>query len=142
MGRLKKNNKIFESWQTKGKSNFMQIFHDMFDSEAWKSLNAHDRDLYMHMLRKHQRKVISGYIEKSNCDDISMPKSEYEKFMNQRTFYKSIDKLIEHGFVKVVRNGYAAKICNIYGFSDMWKLYGTKGFEIKEEFRRLSKQKL
>ena len=61
--------------------------------------------------------------------------------MNQRTFYKSIDKLIELGFVKVIRNGYAAKICNIYGFSDMWKVYGTKGFEVKEEFKRLSKQK-
>lgn len=138
-----KKNKVFESWQTNGHSNFMQIFHDLFDSKAWQELNAHDCFLYLHMLRKHQRNVIKGgYIEKSNCDDISMPKSEYEKFMNQRTFYKSIDKLIELGFVKVIRNGYAAKICNIYGFSDMWKVYGTKGFEVKEEFKRLSKQKI
>ncbi len=138
----KRVKKIYENWQTKGNSNFMQLFHDMFDSEAWQELNAHDRDLYLHMLRKHQRKVIKGYIEKSNFDDISMPKSEYEKFMNQRTFYKSIDNLIEHGFIKVVRNGYATKTCNIYGFSDMWKLYGTENFEVKNEFRRLSMQKV
>ena len=71
-----------------------------------------------------------------------MPKSEYEKLMNQKTFYKCINNLIEHGFVKVIRNGYSTRTCNIYGFSDMWKLYGTKKFEVKNEFRRLSKQKV
>jgi len=143
MGKIKKNTKkVYEKWQSNGNSNFIQMFWDMFDSKAWQELTAYDRDLYMRMLRKYQRKVINGYVETSNSNDISMPKSEYEKFMNQRTFYKGIDNLIEHGFVKVIRNGYAAKICNIYGFSDMWKLYGTKEFEVKEEYRRLSKQRV
>ena len=115
----------------------MQIFHDMFDSKAWKSLNAYDRDLYMHMLRKHQRKVIQGNIENTNCNNISMVKSEYEKFMNARTFSKCIDNLIEHGFVKVIRNGYPIRKCNIYGLNDEWKRYGNKNFEIKNEWKRL-----
>ncbi len=142
MGRSKKNNKIFENWQTNGNSNFMQIFHDMFDSKAWKSLNAHDRDLFMHMLRKHQRKVISGYIEKSNCDNISMPKSEYVKFINERTFSKSMDNLIEHGFIKVVRWGYPTRKCTIYSFNDAWKNYGAENFEIKDEWRRTDNPKV
>lgn len=139
MGRPRKKNKVFESWQTNGNSNFMQIFYDMFDSKAWKELNAHDCFLYLYMLRKHQRKVTSGYIEKSNYNDISMPKSEYEKIMSNKTFYKCIDNLIEHGFVRVIRSGYAEKTCNIYSFSDTWKQYGNKNFEIKNEWRRAKK---
>ena len=139
MGRKKQIKKVYEPWQSNGNSNFMQIFHDFFDSMAWQDLSAYDRDLYMFMLRKHQRKVIRGNIETSNYNNVSMPKSEYEKIMSNRTFYKSIDNLIEHGFVKVVRSGYAEKICNIYSFSDSWKQYGTKYFEIKNEWRRVKK---
>lgn len=137
MGRQKQKNKVFEEWQTNGNSNFMQIFHDMFDSKAWKNLNAYDRDLYMNMLRKHQRKVIRGNIENTNYNNISMVKNEYEKFMNARTFNKSIDNLIEHGLIKVIKNGYVTRTCNIYGFNDEWKRYGTKNFEVKNEWKRI-----
>ena len=130
---------VYENWQTNGNSNFMQIFHDMFDSKAWQALNAHDRDLYMHMLRKYQRKVLHGNIENTNYDNISMVKNEYEKFMNARTFSKSIDNLIEHGFIKVIKNGYSTRTCNIYGFNDAWKFYGTNNFKIKNEWKRINK---
>lgn len=137
--RRKQTKKVFEQWQTNGNSNFMQIFHDFFDSKAWQDLTAHERDLYLFMLRKHQRSRSFGSVENSNFNNISMPKSEYEKIMSNRTFYKAIDNLIEHGFVKVVRSGYAEKICNIYSFSDEWKQYGNKNFEIKNEWRRVKK---
>jgi hypothetical protein len=139
MSSKKQTKKVYEPWQSNGNSNFMQIFHDFFDSAAWASLNASDRDLYLHMLRKHQRKVISGNIESSNCNNISMVREEYEKFMNARTFSKSIDNLIEAGFIKMVKWGYPTRSCNIYAFNDAWKQYGTKNFEVKAEWRRKKK---
>lgn len=83
----------------------------------------------MHMLRKYQRKVLHGNIENTNYDNISMVKNEYEKFMNARTFSKSIDNLIEHGFIRVIK----------YGFNDAWKFYGTNIFKIKNEWKRINK---
>lgn len=126
-----------ESFESgKSTSNFIALYWDMWDSKAWQELNAHERNLYLTMRRKYQRKVLNGMLDSSNKNDISMPKKEYEQIMHQDTFYKCIDNLIEKGFVKVVRNGRFTKQCNIYGFVDMWQKYGTQEFEIHHSWRR------
>ncbi|MEW6183049.1 MAG: hypothetical protein AB1500_07715 [Bacillota bacterium] len=122
--------------------NFISLYFKMIDSLAWQQLTARDIQLYIMLRRKYQRKVVKGKVEQSNKNDISMPKSEYLKVMNQRMFEKSIDHLIELGFVYLVENNYAERKCNIYGLSDYWTLYGKPEFNVKPEHRRTLKQRI
>ena len=141
MGRKRIVNESFETSQCRS-YNFIALYHDMTGSKAWKKLTGKDIQLYIQMRQKHQRRVTKGVIHDSNANNISMPKAEYLQFMQQRTFEKCIDHLIELGFVKTVKNRYDTRECNIYGFSDMWKKYGTKDFVIRPEYRRTLKQQL
>lgn len=146
MARNKKQ--IYEDFQASKPTNFMVIYWDMYDSKAWSELTAKDIQLYMHMLRKYHRKVTSGMIYDSNKDNISVTETTtknsigYSEFMAKETFWKSIDHLIELGFIKLIRNGYSTRQCNIYGFSDMWQKYGTKEFHIKPEWLRMKSQQI
>ena len=141
MGQKKVINESFETSQGKDYP-FIALYHDMLDSAAWKELTAHDIMLYLYMRRKHLRKVYKKRIVKSNKNDISIPRAEYRKFMHQSTFEKSIDHLIDLGFVKLVENHYEERKCNIYAFSDMWQYYRTSNFKVKPECRRTLKQRL
>lgn len=132
----RKKKQIYESFQTSQPTNFMMIYWDMMDSKAWKELTAHDIQLYIHMLRKYHRKVSKRTIYDSNKDNISIPKKEYKELMHQSTFEKSIDHLIELGFIKLIENRYNVRKCNIYGFCDMWQNYGTNDFNINPLHRR------
>lgn len=141
----RKNKKIYESFETRGNSNFICLYIDMITSEAWKELNAYDIKLYLYFKTKFHRKVINGIIENSNKDNITFPKKTYgskldeigyEEIMNQRTFFNSIDKLIELGFIRVVQHRWNIRESTIYGFSDMWKNYGTEKFKISNKDRR------
>lgn len=143
MGKSKKVN--FESFETRGGSYFISIYPDMLNCEAWKKLNAHDIKLYLYFKAKYHRKVSNGIIVNSNRNDITFPKKTYgskldeigyEEIMNQRTFFKSIDNLIELGFIRVIQNRWTTREATIYGFSDMWKHYGTERFKISHRDRR------
>jgi hypothetical protein len=136
----KKRKQVYESFETSCRSNFVALYWDMLDSKAWQELTAHDIQLYIYMRRKYQRKVTNGQIWDSNKDNISIPRNEYLKLMHQQTFEKSIDHLIDLGFIKLIENRYAVRKCNIYGFNDMWAKYGTDEFYIKPEWRRTFKQ--
>jgi hypothetical protein len=136
-----------------GSSNFIALYFDMIDSKAWQELTAHDIQLYIYLRRKYTRKVTNGQIWDSNKDNISAPEfttidkngkehKGYTEFMTKRTFWKSMDHLIDLGFIRLIENRYATRQCNIYGFSDMWQKYGTKDFYIKPEYRRTLKQQL
>lgn len=133
---MKKKKGTYESFETYKPSNFLALYWAMIDSKAWEELTAHEIQLYIYMKRKYQRKVSKGTVYETNKDNISIPVSEWRKLMHQRTFYKSIDRLIELGFIKLVENNKHIKKCNIYGFNDMWAKYGTKDFEIKREWLR------
>ncbi|WP_160676749.1 hypothetical protein [Clostridium sp. C8-1-8] len=142
---VKKKKKIYESFETWGKSNFISIYIDMINSKAWKELNAYDITLYVYFKSKFHRKVLNGIVENSNKDNITFPKKTYgskldeigyEDIMNQRTFFNSIDKLIELGFIRVVQHRWTIRESTIYGFSDMWKNYGTEKFMIYKKDRR------
>lgn len=79
----------------------------------------------------------------NNKDDISVPRSEASKLYdeNMRGFRDDIDKLIEFGFIRMVFWGYNTRTVNIYGFSGMWKNYGTDKFKIEEGDRRQKRKK-
>lgn len=127
----------YRPFQSKKGGHFITLFDDMVESKAWEQLTANDIILYLYMLKKFKIKYNHGMVEKSNECNISMPKQEYLKLMHQVTFFKSIDHLINMGFIKVVEDRYSTRQCTIYGFNDAWKYYGTNTFKIKDEWRRL-----
>jgi len=133
------------SWQaTNPNGKFMMFFWEMYDSKAWKELTAKDKELYIHMFRKHDINKAGD----SNENNISLVEKTYEdnigygELMRKETFWKCIDHLIELGFVKLVENRYDIRECNIYGFNDMWKHYGTEYFHIKPQWYRTKTQQI
>lgn len=145
--------RTFEKFQT-GRPNgqFRMLYLDMLDSKAWEELTANDIQLYLLMLKKYKRQESkNGIAYGSNKDNISMTEKDhtdeygnlikgYLNYMTGRTYRKSLDHLIELGFIKLIKSGYATRECNIYGFNDMWQKYGTKEFDIKSEWFRNGEQ--
>ena len=124
----------------------------MLDSQAWQDLSPNAVYLYISMKRKYVRRAEGVTLLFSNKNDISLVKNEYSQFRSNRnrakggswstsTFNAAIDELINHGFIILVKSQYAERKCNLYGFSSMWKYYGTAAFEIKpEQYRTLKQQ--
>ena len=130
---MKKQKKLFEPFESKyDNGKFHKISDDMVQSKAWKELEYISIFLYFYMKTKFT-KYKDGT---NNANNISIPKSEYSKLMTQRTFEKNIDQLINLGFIKVVRGGYNTRECTLYGFSAMWKEYGTDDFKINPSDKR------
>lgn len=101
---------------------FTKITHDMMDSQAWKSLSLRQRGLYLEMKAKYREKKVSGELESSNVDDITLPESEWkELYGTYRTFKTDLDALIEKGFLRIVQPGKNIRKPNIYGFAASWK---------------------
>jgi hypothetical protein len=126
----------FRPFQTINGGHFVSLFDDMLNSPAWEELSASDIKLYIRMLSKFKVRYSKNMVNGTNENDISIPKAEYLTFLHQKTFEKSIDHLIDLGFVKVVQYRYGTRECTIYGFNDMWKCYKTSRFNIKPEWRR------
>jgi len=108
----------------------IRITMNMMRSKAWKELSAHSIVLYMEMKAKY-----TGH----NENDISFTYSEGEALMNKKTFTNSLDQLIDFGFIKVIRQSWTTRECNIYGFHSMWQHYGTKMFAVTPRIKRKSK---
>lgn len=104
----------------------------MIKEDVWKELSLIERALYYEFKAKFT--VFKDGTD--NANNISMPKSEYTQFMNERTFIKSVDNLIEHGFIRVVENRWNTRECTIYGFSKQWRYYGTDKFNVTDSDRR------
>ena len=108
---MKKKNKI--------DGNFAIIEHNLANSEAFKSLNANTKWLYMEFkLRFHG----------DNRKNIIFTYQEGIKIMNNLTFIKCRNKLIENGLIDIIKRGGFYHQPNIYGLSDRWRKYGTKDF--------------
>ena len=117
---------------------YTKICDDMMDSKAWQDLPMRARGLYLELKRKFVSK--KGGTE-TNQDDISIVYDEYYKkvYKSKNTLFNDVDFLIENGFIRVTRHGKTARICNLYGFTDTWKKYGTKEFWIHPNDKRLTK---
>jgi len=134
MAKQKKLHEPFESSNPNGK--FYKITENMRKSKAWQELNLIDRALYLEFKFKFT-KYRDGT---DNRNNISMPKSEYSTFMNERTFSKTIDKIIEMGFVRVIECRWNTRECTIYGLSEQWANYGTDNFTITIKDRRIKRK--
>ena len=112
MRKKKKNrNKINGNWS--------YIEHNVLNSEAWKNLKIHTKWLYFEFkIRWHT----------DNTRNIIFTKEEAIKIMAYKTFKESRNKLIERGFIDIIKCGGLEKQSAIYGLSDRWKKWGTKNF--------------
>ena len=107
----KKKNKI--------EGNFAVIELNLANSEAFKSLSINTKWLYMEFKLR-----FFG----DNKHHIIFTYQEAIKIMNIRTFRKCRNKLIENGFIDIIKRGGFYKQPAIYGLSDRWKQYGMKDF--------------
>lgn len=115
----KKKNKIAGS--------FTAIEHNITDSEAWKGLKAYTKWLYFEFkLRFHG----------DNKYNIIFTYQEAKKIMSINTFIKGRNKLIERGFIDIIKRGGFYNQSAIYGLSNRWKKFGTKDF-IKIDPRKI-----
>jgi len=115
----KKRNKI--------DGNYSVIEHNLANSEAFKNLKANTKWLYIEFkLRFHG----------DNRKHIIFTYQEAEKIMHKATFVKCRNKLIERGFIDIIKRGGFYNQPTIYGLSDRWKKYGTKDF-VKIDIRKI-----
>lgn len=115
--------KNFESATSEGR--FVRVAGDMLESQAWKKLDAFDQVLYLHIKNKfrvNQRGV-------SNERNISFTYREGQELMSKARFTKSLDKLIEVGFIDLEQHWRHAKKPTIFGLSARWREYGTASFK-------------
>ena len=119
--------KPFEKEPTSADNHHIRITRNMMESKAWKELSVHSKVLYMELKARY-----TG----SNENDLNLTYSEGEKLMNRLTFRKSIDQLIELGFIRMIQQSWTTRECNIYGLHSMWQLYGTKNFVVKPRIKR------
>lgn len=119
----------FKSFESKSPnpSHYARITDNMVKSPAWKALSGQSVNVYLLL----KMKFTGG-----NEQDISLTYKEAHEYMNQRTFTRAIDDLIEHGFVKIVRQAWTSRECNIYGFSDAWQYFGTPQFKFAPRVKR------
>jgi hypothetical protein len=127
MGRPRKtsNFKSFESPNEGGR--FTRIAIAMMESPAWKSLDVYEQALYLHIKSKFK----INQRGESNEKDLSYTYDEGQRLMSAKRFTKSIDRLIETGFIDLIKHRKHTRECNIYGLSDRWQEYGTAAFREK-----------
>lgn len=135
MARKKKDYgfKPFEKEVKSADNHHLRITRNMMESKAWKELSVYSKVLYVEMKNKY-----TG----SNDNDISFTYKEALEIMNARTFTKSVDQLIEFGFIKLVEQNWTTRRPNIYGFNDQWKLYGTNNINVKPRKKRATAELL
>ena len=115
----KKKNKIDGS--------FAIIEHNLANSEAFKGLSVNAKWLYMEFkLRFHG----------DNKYHIIFTHREGLKVLNNRTFTKCINQLIENGLIDIIKRGGFYHQPNIYGLSDRWRKFGTKDF-VKIDIKKI-----
>lgn len=105
--------------RNKIKGSFTAIEHEILNSIAWKGLNVHTKWLYFEFKLR-----FFG----DNRNKIIFPYREAIKIMNNRTFIKCKNKLIERGLIDIRKRGGFYHESTIYGLSERWRKYGMKDF--------------
>lgn len=121
--------KDFESTIKKPKK-YMRLTDNMMQSKAWLDLSCFSIALYV---------SIKAKFNFTNADDLEYTYKEGYKLMAKATFTKSLDELIDHGFIYVVRQGTLNKECSIFGLSKEWQYFGTTAFSVKSRVKRIKK---
>ena len=124
-------NEKWESFKPIG-AKFTKICDDMQDSDAWHRLTLRQQGLYLFLKKKYKG---------TNADDIHITDKDKRIIkLSDNTLYKDIDALIDYGFIKLVKHGKVVHKPNVYGFSAIWREYGTDKFFIHPSYKRDTKK--
>jgi len=130
MSKKKKNNNEFNAIPP-----YAQIEQELVNSEGFKGLRAHTKWLYVEFRLRYRG---------NNSRDITLTQTEAKKIMRIKTFRADYKKLIELGFIDLIKCGGFYKEKHIFGLSNRWKKYGTKDFvkkDIDKLFPKIFKRK-
>jgi len=111
------------------------IYESMLLSPAFKNLTTRQKLLYLYCKSQYYSEKT---VDKPNPFAFTMNRNKwlkkYELYSdsNAKQFYKDIEGLINHGFIKCIRGGKLIRVKNIYEFSDKWKCWDTSAFVIKD----------
>ncbi|MBA7530242.1 hypothetical protein ES705_22445 [subsurface metagenome] len=114
MSKKKKNKSEFKAIPP-----YAQIEQKLVDSEGFKNLRAPTKWLYVEFRLRYRG---------SNPRDITLTQKEAKKIMRIEAFRAGYKKLIELGFIDLIKCGGFYKEKHIFGLSNRWRKYGTKDF--------------
>ena len=138
----KKKKHIPKSFESTGISSDISanIYESMAESPAWQDLTKGQQLLYVYCkLQYYGEKSYQLKEKEANPEVFTMNRykwcNKYKIYTisNSGQFYKDMEALISHGFIKCVLIGAKARVKNIYAYSDKWKIWGTKDFEITRD---------
>ena len=92
---------------------FIQIYHELYDSETWKSLHWYSKLAYMRIKRNYNPKMGEG---------ITVTYSQIRDEMTPKTFSKAIKELIEAKLVTKEQHGGLFRKKNVFKLSEQWRL--------------------
>ena len=98
---------------------YAQIEEKLAYSKASEGLKAHTKWLYVEFRLRYRG---------NNPRDITMTQKEAKKFTRVETFRADYRKLIERGFIDLIKCGGFYNQPHIFGLSNRWRKYGTKDF--------------
>jgi len=123
---------------------FIPIMCEMLESAAYKALTPRQQILYIYCRNEefHPKRFKPDksdpkqfYFNEAIWSDKIDPETKRQGYglysLNHPAhFYRDMDALIMYGFIKCIYPGATQKQRNIYKYSDKWKQYGTREFEI------------
>ncbi len=122
----------FESRTEHGR--FVKITIDMLTSAAWQALTVYEQSLYLAIKGKYRGLNRNG---QDNSRDLSFTYEEGIVLMSKTRFIKAIDRLIETGFIDLVRHLPQGREPTIYGLSARWHAYGMPEFKEAKRIKRV-----
>lgn len=124
------------SKKSNGSNPNIWIAKDVLKSKVFYTLSSNAMALYLHFLMKRQmakegRTGKDSWTIKNNGDIIfTYAMGKKDLGMSPTTFMRSIDRLIEHGFIDVTYSGSGGRKgdCSKYAISNRWEKFGTDQF--------------
>ena len=128
----------------RGNSRTVVIEKDLINSSAFRSLRSCAVHVYLDFLGKRRlkenkyRKNRGPRWDIINNGEIEYTYSEAEKKgISKPSFARSIDQLVEHGFIDIADTGAGVyRMKTLYSISTRWKDWGTEKFVEKKRPRR------
>ena len=123
-----------------GSSNqFIAIYYDLIDSEAWRSLSPMQQRLYIVCVREsHNAKTTpegGTFDERLFFMNKALRTTVHKLYppSDTRRFKHDMAKLIEVGFVDCVHSNYKSREPNLYRLSARWGAWGTDSHELPDD---------
>lgn len=118
---------------------FTGLYASQIQSPAFRDLSPRQQILFVHMrLQEHTKDhppaefgPYTFYFPRKLWRDL------LKLYDHDERFYRDVDGLIEKGFVDCVSSGYLTKEKSVYRFSERWKVYGTDGYTVPANVRRM-----